>query len=229
VRWARRILVRFWRSGEERPYVGHTLNLSPGGMFVGTDRPVASGSRVRVEVMDPAQGFTIEGVVTHSHRVAPELRRVHESGMGVRFLSHEELVAPLLPKLTGETASRPAPVAAAPAEPEDGFAVRFATADAFVEAFKRDIQHGGMFVSTSRPAPLNQVVPLQLHLPADLGGSLVVSVRVVHRNDPAEAGAARRPDRPAGAPDRPAGMGVEFVDREATVRRLADLVRRVQA
>jgi Tfp pilus assembly protein PilZ len=220
-RWARRILVRFWRTGEERPYVGHTLNLSAGGMFVSTDRPASSGTRVRVEVLDQDQGFMVEGVVTHSRRVAPELRRVHEPGMGVRFLSHEELVAPLLPQVTEQTgATRPAGTATAKGATGEAFAVRFSSPHHFIEVFERDIQHGGLFVATRSPAALNQVISLQLILPLDGVDTVEVPARVVHRYDPAEHGAGDRPDRPP-------GMGVEFVDRELTVSRLRHLARRL--
>lgn len=115
-RWSRRLAVRFWHRGEDRPRLGHTLNLSPGGLYVGTDRPPRSGSRVRVEVLDSEEGFVVEGVVTHSHRIARELAQIRRSGMGVRFLRHDELVGAFCPPQT------PAPAAAEPsaAGPESG-------------------------------------------------------------------------------------------------------------
>jgi Tfp pilus assembly protein PilZ len=162
--------------------------------------------------------------VTHSRKVAPELRKIHEPGMGVRFLSHEELVAPLVQRLAEQGgAARPAAVpslAVQAGSSSGGFAVRFESARQFVEVFERDIQHGGLFVATRSPAALNQVIHLQLHLPVDGGEPVEVPARVVHRYDPAEHGVGDRPDRVP-------GMGVEFLERERTVARLRELARRL--
>jgi Tfp pilus assembly protein PilZ len=53
----------------------------------------------------------VEGVVAHSARVAPALQKIRDSGMGVRFLSINELVGELVPSVLR---TRPAEPAAAP-------------------------------------------------------------------------------------------------------------------
>jgi hypothetical protein len=72
-------------------------------MFIATNSPVPSGSRIRVEVIDRDRGFTVEGLVAHARKMQPEMARLNQSGMGVRFLSVEELVRELIPSGLGET------------------------------------------------------------------------------------------------------------------------------
>jgi Tfp pilus assembly protein PilZ len=69
-------------------------------MFIGTRSPMPSGTRVRIEVLGE-HGFMIEGVVAHARKVRGELARITQTGMGVRFLSVEELVRDLLPGTGG--------------------------------------------------------------------------------------------------------------------------------
>jgi Tfp pilus assembly protein PilZ len=101
-RFARRIQVRFWNQGETHPRAAYSTNISATGMFVSTATPLPTGSRVRVEILSDDKSCMVEGVVMHSARVAPALRRLKESGMGVRFLSVDELIAELIPELTAE-------------------------------------------------------------------------------------------------------------------------------
>jgi Tfp pilus assembly protein PilZ len=98
VRRPRRVQVNFWRRGDPTTYVGYTTNISMTGMFIATNSPMAGGSRIRIEVIaDRDRGFMVEGVVAHARKVRAELVRVTQSGMGVRFLTVEELVRELFP------------------------------------------------------------------------------------------------------------------------------------
>jgi Tfp pilus assembly protein PilZ len=103
VRRPRRVQVHFWRRGDPAAYTGYTTNISLTGMFIATNSPVPSGTRIRVEVIDRDRGFTVEGVVAHARKMQPELARLNQSGMGVRFLSVEELVRELIPSGLSET------------------------------------------------------------------------------------------------------------------------------
>jgi Tfp pilus assembly protein PilZ len=90
--------VSFWKRGDPTTYIGYTTNISMTGMFVATNSPMAGGSRIRIEVVaDRDRGFMVEGVVAHARKVRAELVRVTQSGMGVRFLTVEELVRELFP------------------------------------------------------------------------------------------------------------------------------------
>jgi Tfp pilus assembly protein PilZ len=106
-RRARRVQVHFWKQGELTTYVGYSTNISMTGMFVATNSPMPSGTRVRVEVIDRDRGFMVEGVVAHARKVGAEMARLTQSGMGVRFLSVEELVRELVPAAFGQTEEIP--------------------------------------------------------------------------------------------------------------------------
>jgi hypothetical protein len=94
------VSVQFWKQGEPHPYPGFTTNISMTGMFIGTRSPMPSGTRVRIEVLGE-HGFMIEGVVAHARKIRGELARIAQAGMGVRFLSVEDLVRELLPGAGG--------------------------------------------------------------------------------------------------------------------------------
>jgi len=66
-------------------------------MFIATRSPFSPGTRVRVEVLDRDRGFMVEGVVMHARHVRSELMRISQPGMGIRFLSVEDLVKELIP------------------------------------------------------------------------------------------------------------------------------------
>lgn len=126
IRRPRRVQVNFWRHGDPTAYIGYTTNISLTGMFVATNSPVASGARIRIEVVDRDRGFMVEGVVAHARKSPPELARLNQSGMGIRFLSVEELVRELMPaglagteEIPQEAAPRPEPPPPSPppAEP----------------------------------------------------------------------------------------------------------------
>lgn len=106
-RRARRVQVHFWKHGEPTSYVGYTTNISMTGMFIATNSPVPPASRIRVEVVDRDRGFMVEGVVAHARKVRSEMARISQSGMGVRFLSVEELVRELIPAAYGQTEEIP--------------------------------------------------------------------------------------------------------------------------
>jgi hypothetical protein len=95
-------------------------------MFVATNSPMPSGMRIRIEVIDQDRGFMVEGVVAHARKSRGDFARISQSGMGVRFLSVEELIRELIPVAHGQTEEIPrdadrgstSPLAGPPAEPE---------------------------------------------------------------------------------------------------------------
>jgi Tfp pilus assembly protein PilZ len=124
----RRVSVQFWKQGDPHPYPGFTTNISLTGMFIGTRSPMPSGTRVRIEVL-VERGFMIEGVVAHARKIRGDLTQIVQSGMGVRFLTVEELVGEVLPGIGGGVGEAVPPpraspdpdeeLAAAPLEPPD--------------------------------------------------------------------------------------------------------------
>jgi hypothetical protein len=100
--------VQFWKRGEPHAYPGYTTNISLTGMFIGTRSPFPPGTRLRIEVLEGDRGFMVEGVVAHARKVRGELMRMSQPGMGVRFLSVEDLVRELVPSGYGQEDLPPA-------------------------------------------------------------------------------------------------------------------------
>jgi hypothetical protein len=112
------VQVQFWHRGDPTAYVGYTTNISTTGMFVATNSPMAPGARVRIEVIDRDRGFIVEGIVAHARKIRGDLARINLSGMGIRFLSVEELVRELIPGAYDENEEIPQPTTmAAPIRP----------------------------------------------------------------------------------------------------------------
>jgi hypothetical protein len=110
------VQVQFWRRGESHPYPGYTTNISMTGMFLATNSPQPPGTRVRIEVLEGDRGFMLEGLVAHARKTRGDLMRMSQPGMGIRFLSVDDLVRELIPVLPGETEEIPTePVVAEPA------------------------------------------------------------------------------------------------------------------
>lgn len=107
IRRPRRVQVQFWKRGELQAIPGYTTNISTTGMFIATTSPQTPGTRLRVEVIDGNHGFMVEGVVVHSRKVRGDMMRLTHPGMGIRFLSVEELVRELIPVMPGETEAIP--------------------------------------------------------------------------------------------------------------------------
>ena len=91
-RRARRVQVKFWGAEDSEPRSGYTINVSPTGLFVGTNRPLPPGRKVRLSISLEERELKLDGTVVHAARVSPLLQRLRPSGMGVRFESdHPEL------------------------------------------------------------------------------------------------------------------------------------------
>jgi Tfp pilus assembly protein PilZ len=91
-RKARRVQVKFWDVADRDAQTGYTINVSPTGLFVGTNRPLPPGRNVQLSISLGEQEITLDGVVVHAARVSPLLQRQRPSGMGVRFdTEHPEL------------------------------------------------------------------------------------------------------------------------------------------
>ena len=84
----RRVQLKFWDAAEEEPRSGYTINVSPTGLFVGTNRPLPPGRKVRLVISLGDREVAVDGTVVHAARVSPLLQRLRPSGMGVRF--HQE-------------------------------------------------------------------------------------------------------------------------------------------
>src|SRR5687768_2551213 len=172
-------------------------------MFITTNTPLPPGERIRVEVLGE-NGFIVEAVVARALRVATHLQAIKKPGMGVRFLTVEELVADLVSRGAGVRVDKA--VAGSPAEqPEPGvYPVHFRDRDHLQQTFRRDIATGGLFVSTPDPPRLNEIVTVELHIPDSDHEPMRFKARVVQRFEPKPGGSTLM-----------SGMGVELIDRLA--------------
>ncbi|HXT22586.1 MAG TPA: PilZ domain-containing protein [Thermoanaerobaculia bacterium] len=99
-RWPRQLAVRFWKQGEEgQGNRAVSTNISRTGVFVRTQLVLPSGTRMRLAIGHSGRDFTIEGVVMRALRSPAHLQAAMPSGMGVRFLTAEELLEELLPSI----------------------------------------------------------------------------------------------------------------------------------
>jgi hypothetical protein len=248
VRRPRRVQVQFWKRGEPQVLPGYTTNISTTGMFVATTSPQAPGTRLRIEVIDGNHGFMVEGVVAHARKVRGDMMRLTHPGMGIRFLSVEELVRELIPVMPGETEeipetqrdwgqppAPPQPVTApAPVRPPDppppppvprpvegvgAFIVQFLGASELVEVFQRDILNGGLFISTRYPARLQEVIKVDLQPPIAGVEPVSFRARVVQRFEPQGNDFG---------PNLLAGMGVEILDLPVVIQKLRPFVERLK-
>jgi hypothetical protein len=229
-RVSRRLEVQFWQAGQKTRR-GYSTNISASGMHIATADPLPPQSRLRIEVMHGDRGFLIEGVVAHRRAVHPELFKVLPPGMGVRFLRPEELIRELFPTEARKSGSAASGAAAGEAiitpldlpepSPQDEtrtFSVRFASPKDFLGTYERDIVNGGLFVSTSRPGKLREVVRVELHAPAPGVAPLLLPARVVQRFHPEPGSGAIL-----------VGMGVELLDLQETLARLQPVVERLSS
>ncbi len=237
-RYARRVQVAFWKQGDAgRSFSGYTTNMSVSGMFVSTNTPLGRGNRLRIEVLDPERGFLVEGVVTHAVKTPQQLQAVRLSGMGVRLLKVEELIANFLDggirhqhAMTTQSAMsavasvstaraqerqppapaspEPMPVApVAPAPQVPVYPIYFTASEQFLVTYRREMQNGGLFVPAGAPAQPKARVLVELHFP----GETMAPLRL-----PALVAQSYAPELNRGV----GGMAVEFEDQDTACGKL---------
>lgn len=143
------------KKGEDEYAVGYTKNVSAGGLFIGTIRPLPPGTEIVVAIKEGEKLRQRPAVVVHAARVSPLLASVQTSGMGVRFLDGEqtEKAVTRVQDKAGESPVESVEEVAQLSEEDDGepdIEVDLTVVESFREAFRRDIQHGLIFV----PGPI---------------------------------------------------------------------------
>lgn len=211
-RRSRRAKVHFWQRGSDKCYRGYSANISVGGMYLDTNHLAPPGTRIRLEIGADSRGFMVEAVVA---RINKSLQALRPSGMGVRFLSIEELLGELIPEL-----------GSVPKEPEAGlpdgtYQLRFADRQQFFEVYDRDLATGGLFVPTNDPAPLNQIVQVRLSVAEPGVDPVELRARVVHRVERSMPG-------DASSGNLMAGMGVELVSFETSLKAVWTMVAQLK-
>jgi Tfp pilus assembly protein PilZ len=238
---ARRIEIRFWRRGSPQQHNGFSVDVSKSGIFLGTLVQLEPGERIRLELVEKERNFIVEGQVARVHRVSLALRHLEQQGVGVRFLSPAELVQELLGNRGKPAAQKPVsdssaaiPIRPAQAEPAAAPAaspvapasapskaaggsrlvtVEFVDRTSFLNVYHRDIASGGLFVTTTEPAQMHEIVSVELRPPIATQNPLRFEARVVHCVDgaPTGSGSAR-------------GVGVQFLGPDRVRAALAPIV-----
>ena len=211
----RRVEVQFWQVGH-KIHRGYSTNISGSGMHISTANPLPPQARLRIEVVNGDRGFMIEGVVAHRRAVHPELMKVTPPGMGVRFLSPDELLREIFPAgaaaAPGGEAGEGTPARAA-SEPQHEelrtYPVRFTSAKDFLGVYERDIVNGALFVATALPGKMREVVRIEIHPPGPAPAPILLPARVVQRFEPEPGSGATL-----------VGMGVELLDLPEALTRL---------
>lgn len=92
----RRIQLQFWdRDAPEDRRTGFTSDASLSGVFVESNRPLRSGTRIQMEFDRSPGSFLAEGLIVRSITVPPDLRKLRAGGMGVRILGIDALLREL--------------------------------------------------------------------------------------------------------------------------------------
>jgi len=175
----RRVNVRFRKKGDEEVAVGYTKNISPGGLFIGTIRPLPPGTEIIVEIKEEEKVRRRPATVVHAARVSALLASVQTSGMGVRFLDLDDAREPVAQTQEGaratplEPGARDNHSAEAKTSPSD-LEVDLTDVERFREAFRRDIQHGLVFVQGPIDSEVGEEVQVGVLVP---GGAGVVALR----------------------------------------------------
>jgi len=133
--------------------------------------------------------------------------------------------APSTGSSTARTANGAAPDAAATPPPTVDLRlkivpVRFDDASTFLSVYHRDIQSGGLFVSSAEPVELNEVVWVELRLPLPDTRPELFQARVVQRFESEAAVGTGR--------NLLAGMAMQFLDPEQVVSTLKPLLARIR-
>ena len=199
-RFPRRVQVRFWPRGDDaNAFAGYSRNVSATGMFLATIHPMKPGRVLEIEFQDEAGDFRVRGLVVHSAKISPLLQSVRPSGMGIKFLDRSLELERLLPvEEVRENSETDRTV----------FPMYFPSPEELVARYDQDVCAGGLFVPTTRPADLEAMVAIEIHLPRPEDPVLVFDARVVHRVDSGEG----------------SGMGIAFENQNEVINRLGPIV-----
>lgn len=208
-RYKRRIQLRFWSADDRNPRKGFTHNVSVAGMFIASTSPFKPGTRVFVEIPTTAERLVLQAEVRNAARVDPMLQKVKPSGMGIRFLAVEELMAELLKlkKSSTDKEIEPEEVAAEAEESQElqgpVIPVKFATPHDLANSYERDIKYGGLFIPTAEPVEEDDKVTVEFRFEWDASTAVRVQASVIKKFAAAEGSATG---------ETVSGVGVAFSD-----------------
>ena len=222
-RYKRRIQLRFWSLDDRNPRKGFTHNVSVTGMFVASSVPFKPGTRIFVEIPTTSEKLILQAEVRYSARVDPMLQKVKSSGMGIRFLTVEELMSELL-KIKkpppGEEHETGEEVEAEETEKLQGpvLELHYATPRDLANAFERDIKYGGLFVPTNEAVEEDDKVVVEFDFDWDPSLAIKVQATVIKKFAAAEGSATGEAVSGVGvAFSDPSGVTVQFTNVMASL------------
>ena len=205
-RFKRRIQLRFWSVDDRTPRKGFTQNVSVTGMFISSSSPFKPGTRIFVEVASGSEKLVLQAEVRYSARVDPALQKVRPSGMGVRFLTVEELMSELL-KLRRSIAENAEQLNgngdAEESEIHPVLGVTFSKPRDLATSYERDVKYGGLFIPTEEDVEQDDRVVIEFRFGWDESLSIRAPAKVVKRFAAAEGTTAG---------ETVSGVGVAFTD-----------------
>ena len=229
-RLKRRIQLKFWNLEEEVMKSGFTFNVSLTGIFICTNSPFKPKTRIGIELGQKGQKFQVQAVVRHAARVDPLLQKVKPSGMGVRLIRTEELMAEMLgtdkdatpeKEVVGEeadsTEGEVEEVGTQPVKDDDAatsYSMNFVSPRELATCFERDLKFGGIFVPTSSLPEGDEVVIEFLFDWSDYS-RVKVPAQVVKRFEAAEGTALG---------EKVTGIGVAFSDPEGAMTEFLEVI-----
>jgi Tfp pilus assembly protein PilZ len=215
------------------PKSGFTYNVSLTGMFICTSSPLKPGSRIIVEVGKEGKKIELHGQVRHAARVDPLLQKLKPSGMGVRLLKTEEMMAAVL-GLDADSPDEPEEkdqqevqeeaeaqgeetVQAEAVEDEQAapvYSMNFVSPTELATSFERDLKFGGIFVPTVS-LPEEEEVVVEFLFDWSDEARVCIPAYVVKRFEAAEGTAMG---------EKVTGIGVAFSDPEGAIAEFLDII-----
>ena len=217
IRVKARLKVRF---KDARAFIAeYTHNISKGGLFIRTGKPSEIGDQVEVVILLPGSDEEITCIGEVIHVVgAAEASANSPAGMGLHLgeLSAEDkkeieefIEAEVLARDQEGHVDRRRHV-----RYETRIRVRFGSKEAMIEEYTHNISHGGIFIQTENPKPLNDRLLIILTHP-DTKEEMMLHGEVVRIVDVKESRTFK---------SKP-GMGVRFLEMdEVTRRQLASFI-----
>lgn len=220
-RFKRRIQLRFWSLEDRSIRKGFTHNVSVAGMFIASSAPFKPGTRIFVEIPSPVEKLILQAEVRYAARVDPMLQKVKPSGMGVRFLTVEELMAELLrvkKPVTDETEQvEEEEVEAAEVKELVGpvLTLTYTKPHDLANSFKRDIKYGGLFIPTDRNVSQDDEVVVEFLFDWDPSLAIRVQATVIKKFAAAEGSATG---------EAVSGVGVAFSDPTSATTQFSNVM-----
>ena len=200
-RFAKRSRVRYWLGDDPKARNAFINDISASGVFIVTPYPVERGTELRLEIVEDDKVLKFEAVVARRVWVAPDLRKIGPTGMGVRFLTPDELVQRLKSRGAGRT---PTP------RREDGvFRLILEDDRDLLASYAKELSQGGLYIPTDEPPALNDEIVVEFVLPDGAGEPIRAQATVVQRIPPGQQ-----------AGGLPAGIAVIFDGAESLLHEL---------